>query len=199
LKANNPSNTRLLRAVSDIQNQVTRMSRRQPFEAVSVATYTENMVLAANVEQIIPYNYFYVNQGFYYNQEGAYWVCMSRGLYSIGMTLTTDINVTSLWVRMYIGISPTSLPVIGYQSIPVGNGVARNLHSVSITTPFQLEEGWSFRFSIEAPVACTSTYRNYNFVQWPAPMISITQIAGGYDIPANPNDWYYEPNEVEPR
>lgn len=115
------------------------------------------------------------------------------------MTMATSVNVDSLLVRMYIGVSPTSLPGIGYQFVPVGNGVGRTLHSVTFGTPYQLEEGWSFRFSVAPSVSCNFVFRNYNAVQYPTPMISITQIANGYDIPANPNDWYYEPNEVEPR
>jgi hypothetical protein len=175
------------------------MSRRQPIEAVSIATCTEAIALTANTESFIPFDYFYVNQGLYYNVENSYWVCMSRGTYNISMTMSTSINVTSLLLRMYIGTSPTSVPGIGYMIIPVGNGVARNIHSVGFSTTYQLEEGWTFRFSIAPPVDCSFGFRNFNLVQYPTPVVSITQIAGGYDIPTNVNDWYYEPNEIEPR
>ena len=195
----NQNNSRLLKAISTMQNQVTRLERRQPFEAVSSATYTANLALGAGVETFIPYNYFYINQGFYYNEDGAYWVCMSAGIYNISMTLATSVNVSDLLVRMYIGTSPTTLPAIAYQAISVGSGVARNLHAVSFSTPYPLVEGWTFRFSVQSSVACDLTYRNFQLVQLPAPMISIVQIAQNYPTPANANDWYYEDTEPEPR
>ena len=192
-------NKRLIRAVSTIENRLNRVERKQPFDAVSSATYTQNLALTAGVESFIPYDYFFVNQGIYYNEQDAYWVCMSSGIYNISMTLTFSVNIGDVLVRMYIGTSQTNIPGIGYQAISVGNGVNRSLHAVSFSTPYPLEEGWSFRFSVQVPTSCNLTYRNFQNVQFPAPMISIVQIASGYDAPANPNDWYYEPDEVEPR
>ena len=195
----NQNDTRLLKAISQLENRISLLERKQYNEVVSVATCTEDVALTAGVQSPIPYNYFYANQGIYYNEDEKFWVCMSAGIYSIGMTFGFSANVTDVLVRMYIATEQTTYPNLGYLVQSVGNGVNRSLHATSFCTPYVLEEGWTFRFSIQTNVTCNLAFRNYQFVQWPTPMISIVQIASNYDFPAETNEWYYEPNEVEPR
>ena len=191
------NNVRLLKAISGLQNQVNRLERRQPYEAVSVATRDSDMAIDANVDYQLIFNQFRMNQGIYYDTTNFYWTVMSSGIYSISIALATSPPVTGLQWRLRIGSTPQSIPGVGWRVAWLGNGTASNIFSGTMTV--FLPEGWTFFTTVNSTVATTITYRDPSIAQFEAPVITIAQISQAYDPPAEVNEWYFEPTEIEPR
>ena len=183
--------------ISGLQNQIDRLERKQPYEAAFTGTYNENVAYTANVEQRFYINEVSINQGFIFDDVESYWTVMSGGVYAINLQLSTSVNLTSVQWRLFIATNPIDPPAIGYRYHTIASPVARALHSGTMLV--YLKEGWRFSHGIALNADATLVYRNFALVQFPAPLMTITQMSGDYEQPNTVNEWYYEDGDVEPR
>lgn len=197
MRQNNDNNARLLRMISGLQNQIDRLERKQPYEAVFVGTRNEDTAFTANVEQRFYINEVSINQGLIFDDVESYWTVMSGGVYAINLQLATSVGLTAVQWRLFIGPNPIDPPAIGYRYHTIASPVPRALHSGTMIV--YLEEGWRFSHGIALSADATLVYRNPALFAFPAPVMTITQLSGAYEQPNTVNEWYYEDGDEEPR
>lgn len=190
----------MIRAITGMQNQVNRLERKQPIEAVFLGTYDEPVALPPNVEVSFNISTVLMNQGIYFKPvvntlPEMRWICMSSGLYMIGFQLFFNVPVPTVTFRMMYSTISTAMPTATYTASIIQ--APANLANGSMLA--YLEEGWTFAFGITVSTNATLLVRQIGIDQNVSPILSIAQISREYDTPSTDNEWYYEDNLVAPR
>jgi hypothetical protein len=195
--------------ISGLQNKLNRVERKTPNNASMQVHGRMSNTLNTTFTNYIVWDFrsgVIFNDGILCIQTeiadvygfGYNFMIMSEGVYSITLDGFVSPVIADLQMRLYVG---TQFEAFSYLTKPVKQvncfGFTPRT-AFSATTTYYFKEGEVFSIVLTPSANTTLTNRTFDSGTYGSPYLTVTQLTGAYDTPAEPNQWYTDFNEPIP-
>lgn len=203
-------NTKLLKMISTLQNRLDRVERLRPANAALQVTARMTQPISSVNTNYIVWNFqdsVVFNDGIICVQtsiadvygDGYNFMIMNEGLYSITFDGFLSPAVADVQVRLYTGGPGEKFSYLTKVAKQMNGMGANGRTGFSATTTYYFKEGDVFSIVLLVPTDTTLLSRTFEGeVNYGTPYLTVAQLTGAYETPAEPNEWYTNTDEAVP-